>query len=408
MNSTTNNTQKRIYVINGSDFGSTGSISWNIINYCQKNANMVFRFYVSNKKKDNDISFVLKEAQGLCKKINNIITKIDGSDGFRNKKSTLHIIEDIKRFNPDLIHFHTLHGYYINLPMILNYAQKQNIPIVWTLHDNWLFTGRCACIPVNCTEIEKKCLHCHFKNKYPFALFDFANKYYLKKEKMINDYKNICFVSPSLWNKSIGQSLLLKNSRVEVINNGIDLNIFKPTKSNIRKKLNLQNKFVILCVAYPWSNDKGLGVINELASRLNEKFQIIMVGLTDDIKTNKKILRHERINSQIELVKYYSMADVFLTPSVGDNFPTVDMESIACGTPVISFDVGGTKEIVTNEVGWIVNKGDIYALEKSINEAYEHPIPKSVCSSYAKRFDKNNMCKRYLDLYHEMINKSNN
>lgn len=397
------NNKISVYMINGSDFGSTGSISWSIINYGYKNEEISFRFYVSNKKNNSNVSFIIKNTQGLYKKANNLITKIDGSDGFRNKKSTKYIIDDIKKFNPDLIHLHTLHGYYINLPMLLNYANEHNIPIVWTLHDNWLFTGRCAFIPCDCTELSKKCLHCHFKNKYPFSIFDLANKYYLKKEKLINSVENICFVSPSIWNKNLGENSLLKNKRIEVINNGINLNIFKPIQSNLRQEFNIQDKFVILCAAYPWSNDKGLAIINELALRLDERFQIIMVGLTKDIQTNSKILRHERISSPSELAKYYSMADVFLTPSVGDNFPTVDMESLACGTPVISFDVGGTKEIVADNVGWVVKKGDIDALEKSIYEAYESPISKSSCCNYAKRFDRDIMCQKYLLLYNNMI-----
>ena len=393
--------KRKIYVINGYDFGSTGSISLDIINFCKLNRNIDFKFYASNR--ETNLSFNIDLFHGIYKKFNNLLTKIDGSDGFRNKIVTKLIINDIKLFKPDLLHFHNLHGYYINIPMILNFAKEQNIPIVWTLHDNWLFTGRCAVIPCNCIEIDKKCLNCRFKKKYPFSIFDFANKYYLKKEKMIKSINNICFVSPSIWNKNLAEKYLLAHKSIRVINNGINLNVFKPIKSDIREKLNLQNKFVILCVAYPWSKDKGLLIINELASKLDDRFQILVIGLTDKNETHAKILRHERISSPIELAKYYSMADVFLTPSVGDNFPTVDMEALACGTPVISFDVGGTKEIVTEDVGWVVKKGDIDALEKSIYSAYNHPISKTKCLEYAKKFDKIEMCKKYLALYDEMI-----
>ena len=398
----------KIYVINGYDFGSSGSISWSIIKYCIKKENYNFKFYASNKETNNNISFNINLCNGLYKKLNNILTKINGSDGFRNKLVTKLIIRDITNFNPDLIHLHTLHGYYINIPMLLDYASEHNIPVIWTLHDNWLFTGRCAVIPTCCNEYISKCLKCKHKKQYPFAIFDFANKYYLKKEKMINDINNICFVSPSIWNKKIGQNSLLKHKKIEVINNGIDLNIFKPTESNLRDVLNIQNKFVILCAAYPWSNSKGLAIINEISSKLDERFKIVMLGLTKDIETNSKIIRCERIKSAQEMAKYYSMADVFLTPSVGDNFPTVDMESLACGTPVISFDVGGTKEIVADNVGWVVKKGDIDALEKSIYEAYESPISKSTCCNYAKRFDRDIMCQKYLDLYNKMINETKN
>lgn len=393
---------KKILMINGSDYGSTGSISFNIIDYVIKSNEYDFALFVSNKKNHSPVSikFTTNKFVNL---INKISTKVDGGDGFKNYFDTKKLIKKIKIYNPDLIHLHSVHGHYINIEMLIKYANLKKIPIVWTLHDNWIATGRCAVIPDTCSQLLNKCKVCKFKQIYPRTVFDFANKYYSKKEKLLQNVNNMIFVSPSIWNKNIVQQTILKEKDVIVINNGIDLNIFKPTESNLRDVLNIQNKFVILCAAYPWSNSKGLAIINEISSRLDERFKIVMLGLTKNIETNSKILRFDRIKSAQEMAKYYSMADVFLTPTLGDNFPTVDMESLACGTPVISFDVGGTKEIVADNVGWVVKKGDIDTLEKCIYEAYESPISKSTCCNYAKRFDRDIMCQKYLDLYNKMI-----
>ncbi|MCH5180308.1 MAG: glycosyltransferase [Erysipelotrichales bacterium] len=394
---------KNIAVINGCDFGSTGTISSQIINYISNKMPLDFTIYVSDKRTNNEKVVDINKNKFL-KQINRIAVKIFGDDGFRNKANTKKLLKILKNSMPDLIHIHNLHGYYINMPMLLDFTQKNNIPVIWTLHDNWVFTGRCAFVPTDCPNFKNQCKSCSHLKSYPKTFFDKAHKYYGIKKNLFEN-KNIVFVSPSQWNKDLAKESLLAQARVEVINNGIDLTAFYPRQSNEKKvAMGVSDRFVILCAAYPWTERKGLSYINKLAAELDSsKFAIVMVGVTDDVETNENIIRHPRVSNQNELAEFYSMADVFLTPTKGDNYPTVDMESLACGTPVISFDTGGTKEIVVSDVGVVVPQDDYDGLKESIYKIYENPISKDKCYDYAKRFDKNLMLEAYLKLYMEML-----
>lgn len=393
----------RIAIINGSDFGSTGKIAIDIMNYVESQANINCTLFTSNKKTNKE-NIICIDSNKLIKKINRIIVKIFGSDGFRSIINTKRLIRKLKKEKIDLIHIHTLHGYYINMPLLFEYIKKEQIPVIWTLHDNWIFSGRCACIPETCEMFQKECLKCEYKKIYPRTFFDCSHHYFIKKHRIINSINNITFVSPSKWNLSYREHSTLKKKKMIVINNGIDLSIFHPTSSDLREKLNICDKFIILCVAYPWSNAKGLHYINKLSSEIDSHiFSIVMVGVEENIETHENIIRIPPIYDQNELAKYYSMSDVFLSPTLADNYPTVAMEAISCGCPVIFFDVGGTSEIVSKDVGVLIEKNDYNAIKNAIINLYNNPIKREDCIKNAYRFDKTNMLRQYLDLYKSMM-----
>lgn len=397
--------KNKIVVINGSDFGSTGKISLEIISYVQSHGEVSCDFLVSNKKTNFSNVFCIDNNK-VIRIINKIIVKVFGSDGFRNIYNTRKIINSLKKEKIDLIHIHSLHGYYINFPMLFKFINKNKIPVIWTLHDNWIYSGRCAFIPEKCFLYKDGCKKCKYHKIYPRTIFDRANYYYKRKHKILKNTSKIIFVSPSKWNANLRYGTFLENHEFVVINNGIDLSKFSPTKSNLRHELNIDKKFVILCIAYPWNQSKGLNYINQLAEELDtSKFVIVMVGVDDQVITHQNIIRIGPIFVQEELAKYYSMADVFLSPTTADNYPTVAMESISCGCPVIFFDAGGIKEIVGEEVGILVPKNDYEGIKNAVLSMYINPFSRETCIDYSKRYDKEHMLQKYYDLYMSMIEK---
>ncbi len=395
----------KVAIINGSDFGSTGKISLDIMNYVESKDNNKCILFVSNKRTDKSNVDCI-DRNKILKMINRFTVKIFGSDCFRSFINTKRLIKKLKRGKFDLIHIHTLHGYYINLSMLSKFIQRHKIPVIWTLHDNWIFTGRCASIPEKCKMIYKECEKCDFKNEYPRTIFDRAHHFFLKKQKIIQSFDKIVFVSPSKWNLNCGSENTLKYKQKIVINNGIDLSVFHPTTSNLRETYNINDKFVILCVAYPWSEAKGITYINRLAEELDpSKYAILMIGVEENIITHHNIIRINPIYNQNELAKYYSIADVFLSPTLADNYPTVAMEAISCGCPVVIFDIGGTSEIVSKDVGILVSKGDYEGLKNAVINVYNQPFDRKKCAGKAKIFSKEYMLSQYYELYKLIIKK---
>ncbi|THE09065.1 glycosyltransferase, partial [Bacillus timonensis] len=266
-----------------------------------------------------------------------------------------------------------IHGYYIHVGLLFKYLKSKNKPIVWTLHDCWPFTGHCVYFDfVNCPRWKTGCYECPQKSTYPSSLMlDKSNKNFFDKKEIFTGVKNMTIITPSKWLADLVKESFLGNYKVKVINNGIDLDLFKPTESIFRKKYKLENKFVILGVASPWSKRKGFESFIQLAKYLSEDERIVMVGLTEkQIKhLPSNIIGINRTDSVQELAEIYSMADVFVNPTLEDNFPTTNLESLACGTPVITFNTGGSVEAIREEkTGYIVKKGDIKAVLKKVEK----------------------------------------
>ena len=187
-----------------------------------------------------------------------------------------------------------------------------------------------------------------------------------------------------------------------MINNGIDLNVFKPTPSEFRKKYHLEKKKIILGVANVWDDRKGFNTFIELSSNLNDNYQIIMVGVTEKQKNNlpSNIIGITRTNNIKELAEIYSSADIFVNPTLEDNFPTVNLESIACGTPIITFDTGGSPESLTMKCGSVVEKRNIKLLIDTINEMItSNSIDNKECLKQSKKYNKDDKFPEYVKIY---------
>ncbi len=384
----------KIAVINSTSDGSTGVIARKIIdNY--EGEGRLFCFF--GKKYNNVTLIKLSRIKDI---ISHSISRIDGKDGFHYHALTRKLIKELEAYKPNIIHLHNLHGYWLNIPMLFDYINKNNIKVVWTFHDFYPLTGRCA-VPQECELFLNGCNgKCPNKGNYPYAIIHNEKKLFKKKVGVISSLKNIDIITPSSILADYTKKTYLNKYNIQVINNGIDLDKFFFEESDLKEKLGIpKNKIVLLDVMLPISVHKGISYINKLANELDDRYQVVLIGRNDDnIPLSKKIL-HIPFVKQEELHLYYSFADFFINTTISDNYPTVDMEAIACNLPVLSFDTGGTKEIVTPDVGKVVKKKDYDKFKQEIELCIKNPPKKENFSIRRKDFDEKLMVNKYLELY---------
>ena len=344
----------RIGIINTTDFGSTGNIAKTIGELLIKSGNQVILFCGQKRDKKCVFSETISSSKS-ADFLSNFASKVHGLDGFFNKNNTLYLIKRIKEFNPQVLHIHNLHGSYINLPILMDYLSQTSIRLIFTMHDCWLFTGKCPYFDLAaCDQWESGCFNCPAKKSYPRSFLKPKVKYAyeLKKQSMFKlNHNNCVFVTPSEWLNNLAKKSFLgqiETASFVVINNGIDKTVFfKDCDKRItfRNENKINSEIVFLAVANPWSERKGLSILNEVSLMLVDKKHILYIaGLKEKDKTHNSIRRIGIVDKN-ELSKLYNGCDYFLNPSFEDNYPTTLLESIACGTPVISFDTGGCKEI---------------------------------------------------------------
>lgn len=327
-------------------------------------------------------------------------TRVFDKHGFSSVNATKKFIEEVKEYDPDIIHLHNIHGYYINIEILFNYLKEANKPVVWTLHDCWAFTGHCAYFDyVGCDKWKKGCDKCPQKQAYPTSnVIDNSKSNYKKKKELFTSVKNMTIVTPSIWLANLVKNSFLGKYKVEVINNGIDLDVFKPTESDFRKKYNLQDKFIVLGVASVWEERKGLRYFFELSKHLNTNYQIIIVGISDDYKKNMphNIIGISRTNNVKELVEIYTSADLFLNPTLEDNFPTTNLESLACGTPVVTFNTGGSSESIDENTGIVIEPQNINSILRLLEN---YSLKKEDCVNRAQMYNRKDKYNEYIKIY---------
>ncbi|MEI2447353.1 glycosyltransferase [Priestia megaterium] len=333
-------------------------------------------------------------------------TRVMDRHGFGSKKSTLNFIKEIEEFQPDILHLHNIHGYYLNVFMLFEYIKKTQIKVVWTLHDCWPFTGHCAYFDyARCEKWKTECSQCPEISSYPSSILkDNSKGNFHNKKKSFTGMENITIVTPSKWLKEKVKGSFLKKYPVFVINNGIDLKQFKKTYSDFRDANKLKDKFIILGVASVWDRRKGLDYFVELAKKIQKDEIIVLVGLSSKQieKLPENIIGISKTENIQELASIYSTADVFINPTLEDNFPTTNLESLACGTPVITFNTGGSVESIFEGCGYIVDQGDVEAIRKKINliKQQNRIVIEELCIQNARKyFEKDINYNKYIDLY---------
>lgn len=399
----------RIAQINMVNYGSTGKIMLQIAERARNNHISVntysthlfsFRYKESSPAQYGHTYFGTYIENG----IHYILGTIFGNNGFFSAIGTRRLISRLKHFNPDIIHLHNLHGFCINLPTLFNYIKKNNIKTIWTLHDCWSFTGHCPYFTLaGCDKWKSGCGKCPQLEVYPKSYIDTTRLMFKKKQKCFLGVKDLTIVTPSEWLAGLVRQSFLKDYPVKVINNGIDLSVYKPTPSDFRERYNISaEQKILLGVAFGWGRRKGLDVFVKLAESLPDTYKIVLVGTDDktDSELPSNIISIHRTNNQQELAEIYTAADLFVNPTREENYPTVNMESLACGTPVLTFKTGGSPEIIDETCGSVVECDDFDAFQGEIERiCTEKPYSAEACLARAKSFDMNERFREYISLY---------
>ena len=338
-------------------------------------------------------------------------TRLLDAHGLASKRATRELIRRIEDISPDIIQIHNVHGYFLNYPMLCVFLGESGIPVVWTAHDCWLFTGHCYHYSsAGCYRWKTGCYSCPLKTSFPASwLLDRSDRNYELKKKSLTGMKNLHLVAASEWMKKEMSESFLSGVPCTVIHNGIDLYVFKPSNNEQTKgKYGINTPHYVIAVASIWLKEKGFDDLMRLAGILDEDNTLVMVGRMT--KKQEKVLPGNvihipRTSDATALAELYSGAVAFLNPTWQDNYPTVNLEAIACGTPVITYRTGGSPESVTDKTGFIVEQGDIDGIAKIINNiignnSYLYGLN---CREYAlAHFDKEKCFREYIDLYESL------
>ena len=340
-------------------------------------------------------------------KLHGLLSRLFGKNAAYSPFATRRILRFLETYEPDVVHLHNLHGNYVNINPLLRYLAQKDIPTVLTLHDCWFFTGKCThYTAIGCDRWQTGCHDCpKLKSDIPSWFFDRTAGMWEEKKSLFEAIPRLSVIGVSEWITGEARKSFLSNAKdVRTIHNGIDLEVFRLRSSNVRQKYGIPSgKKVILGVAAGWCFEKGVDVFLALSERLdNEQYQIVLVGTDSGIDSilPENIISIHRTENQRELAELYTAADVFVNPTRQDTYPTVNMEAIACGTPVATFRVGGSPEILDEQTGCIAEPNDVDGLVTAVAQiCTRQTVSKEACIRRAAEFEKEKCFKEYLSLY---------
>ena len=342
-------------------------------------------------------------------------TRLTDRHGLASWSATRRFIDEIKALKPDIIHIHNIHGYFLNYKILFDSLAQNDIPVVWTVHDCWLYTGHCYhYAAAGCYKWQSLCEDCPQKFEFPASyLVDRSRQNFLDKKEAFTSVPNMTIVTVSEWMKNEMSNSFLKNCQFQVIHNGIDLNVFsvQDNEQGVRHRYGLGDKRIILGLASIWSKEKGWDDFIEMSKMLNDNELIVLVGVSEKQQEQlpSNIVGIRRTENVQQLAELYSAADVFVNPTWQDNYPTVNLEAIACGTPVVTYRTGGSVEAITDSTGMIVEQGDVAGLLSAAREIMQRGTQffKDSCRKFAlENFDKEERYNDYLKLYDKLLKRS--
>lgn len=392
----------KIFQINGGVFGSTGKIMFGIADAAQAQGHEVLcasAVTSTNRNRQPDHPYIkIGSYYGRC--LNVLLARITGMEGCFAVLPTLRLLRSMKEFSPDVVHLHSIHNSYLNIPLLFWFLKKHRVQVVWTLHDCWAMTGHCPHFDmIGCDRWKTECHNCPQYRQYPKSCIDNARFMHRWKKKWFLGMENLTVVTPSNWLAGIVKQSYLGGYPVRVIPNGIDLSVFHPVESDFRTRYGCEDKHIVLGVAFGWNKAKGLDVFWELARRLDDSYQIVLVGTDAEVEKQlpENIIAIRRTQNQQELAQIYTAADVFVNPTRQDTYPTVNMEAIACGTPVITFRTGGSPEMVPESCGIVVDASDCDMLIRAIKDA--EVLCAQNIQQCAERYEEKQQYRKYLEIY---------
>lgn len=345
--------------------------------------------------------------------ISKFLGKLTGFRGCFNYFTTKKFLRKIDSLNPSILHLHNLHGNYINLRLLFDYIKRKKLKIVWTLHDCWSFTARCPYFTISqCEKWRTGCHNCPTLKEYPGMYIDQTKLMWKLKRKWFTgiDRDKIVIVCPSKWLADLARESYLGGYDIRVIHNGINLDTFKPTPGHFRANHNIPpEKFIVLGVAAGWGVRKGFDVFARLARELDSRFQVVIVGeakgVADQMPEN--LLHIQRTWNAKELAEIYTESNVFANPTREENYPTVNLEAVACGTPVVTFRTGGSPETIDESCGVVVDYNDYDSLKREIIRVCEtRQFTSESCINYAhKNFNYQDRMTEYVNLFDELMQR---
>ncbi len=354
---------------------STGKLCAELAERLEKEGHEVKIAYGRDTVPEKYRRFAVRIGNDRSVKLHALKTRLFDEHGFGSKRATKRFLQWAEEFDPDLVWLHNIHGYYIQVELLFAWLKaRPNTQVKWTLHDCWSFTGHCDhFLRAECEQWKTHCTRCPQKKNYPASQFkDNCKANFDRKRKAFTGVKNMTLIAPSYWLKGLAEQGFLKEYPIVVEHNQIDRTVFKPTPSDFRQRHGLEHKKIILGVASFWGDNKGLSDFVRLSEGLSEEYKVVLVGLTEEQKGSlpQRLLALGRTNNAKELAEIYTAADIYFNPTYEDNYPTVNLEAQACGTPVVTYDTGGSGESVPPEN--VIAKGDLQAfidiLEKGVEK----------------------------------------
>ena len=388
----------KIAIINTYSNGSTGSIAKFIADYAIKNNHSVKLFYGRVNTNNSDWKFIGENK--ISQVFSNGMTYLTGNVGSYHISSTKKLLAELEIYQPDIIHLHNLHGNYLNFKILFNYLKSFNGKVVLTLHDEFFLTGRCALFA--CEKWKTGCFKCKHKNEYPHVLIDRSKKLQNEKIQILKGIKNLTVVTPSNWLMNYVNESLIGFVDCRCIHNGVpETNAVDFDATSLIEK----DKINILFAAFTWTIDKGAQVIKEVVEKIDKnKYNVIVAGVE---KYCEKLFDFEckktGLLSREQLFSLLKQVSIFANPTYKDNFPTILIESLKAGTPVITFNTGGCGEIVDDSCGLVINEKNSDGLLSAIESLHLYKITKEMCIKKAEKFTSDKMAKQYLNIYEEKL-----
>lgn len=395
--------KKRILQVNCSLKGSTGKLVTQIHQYISKNG---YDSYIAYGYHGSNIENSYQISNWFDIRLHDKLSSLFCMQGEFSIIPTLKFISYIKQVNPDIIHLHNLHGNYVNYRLLFKFLGKTKKNVIWTLHDCWAFTGKCPHFAImKCEKWKTECCDCVQLKTYPKSYFlDNTKNCYYRKKKYFTLLENMKIITVSKWLKSVAEQSFLNRYPIEVIYNGVDTSIFKPTMSDIKSKLNIDNKFMILGVASNFSKSKGIGEFIKLSKMIDRKSVIVLVGVRENLISSlpDNIIGIKRTENIQKLVELYSSASVLANLTTEESFGLVVAEAMACGTPVVVYKSTACPELIGNYTGFMVKPHDTDGVINALREIQlkgKSQYTEACINRVKQNFENQIMASSYLNEY---------
>lgn len=393
---------------------STGRIMQEIGELALQNG---WRSYIAYGKGRDGIKACKSETipvGSLCSTLwHGVETRLFDRHGLASTHATREFVKEIDRIHPDIIHIHNIHGYFLNYRVLFDYLSRSGIPVVWTVHDCWLYTGHCYYYSyAGCDKWQTGCGGCPQQRDFPASfIVDRSRRNFEDKKAAFTSMPKdkLVIVPVSEWIRNEMSKSFLGGYNFRVIHNGINTDVFKICNENdVIEKYGLKGKHILLGVASIWSREKGFDDFMQLSRMLNDDETIVLVGIKNEErkKLPNNIIGISRTENVNQLAELYSVADAFINPTWQDNYPTVNLEAISCGTPVITYRTGGSVEAVTDSTGYVVEQGDVRGLLDAARAVRQRGKDnyRASCRQYAlQHFKKEERYADYFSLYDELM-----